>query len=61
MSFKPFVLKPGDRKHDLNAIGVRITVLASGSDIQDQQITEQSGAEGAVHRHIVTTGTSPFT
>lgn len=47
MSAKPFVLKPRDRKHDLNAIGVRVTVLASGPDIQDQQITEQSGAEGA--------------
>lgn len=47
MGSKPFVLKPDDRKRDLDAIGVRITVLASGSDIQDQQITEQSGAEGA--------------
>ncbi len=47
MGSKPFVLRPGDRTPDLNAIGVRVTVLASGSDIRDQQITEQSGAEGA--------------
>lgn len=47
MSSKPFVLKPEDRKHDLNVIGVRVTALASESDIQNQQITEQSGAEGA--------------
>lgn len=54
MSSKPFVLKPGDRERDLNAIGVRVAVLASGSDIQDQYITEQSGAEGAgppPHQH----------
>lgn len=47
MNSKPFVLTPDKRKRDLDAIGVRVTVLASGADINDQQITEQSGAEGA--------------
>ena len=47
MSFKPFVLKPGDRKRDLNVVGVRVNVLACEEDMQDQQMTEQSGAEGA--------------
>lgn len=47
MSAQAFVLKPEDRERDLNAIGVRVTVLASGPDILDQQITEQSGNEGA--------------
>lgn len=47
MGSRPFVLKPDDRQRDLDAIGVRVTVLASGLDIEDQQITEQSGAEGA--------------
>lgn len=47
MSSKPFILKPADRRRALNVIGTRITVLASGTDIQDQQITVQSGNEGA--------------
>lgn len=47
MDSRPFVLKPEDRKRDLNVIGVRVTVLASGPDINDQQVTEQSGPEGA--------------
>lgn len=46
MSSKPFVLTPGDRKPGLNVIGTKITVLASGPDIEDQQITLQSGDEG---------------
>lgn len=46
MASRPFVLKPGGRKRDLDAIGMRVTVLASDSDIPGQQITEQSGAEG---------------
>ena len=45
MSYKPFVLTPGDRKSALNVIGTKVTVLASGSDIEDQQITVQSGDE----------------
>jgi len=47
MSTKPFILKPGDRKPALNAIGVQITVLASEGAIQDQQITIQAGPDGA--------------
>ena len=46
MSSKPFILKPGDRKPALNVIGCQVTVLASGADIRDQQITVQSGDEG---------------
>jgi quercetin dioxygenase-like cupin family protein len=47
MSSKPFILKPRDRSPALNVIGTRVTVLASETDIQDQQITVQSGDEGA--------------
>lgn len=47
MSFQPFVLEPEDRKHDLGAIGVRITVLAAETAIQVQQNKVQSGAENA--------------
>lgn len=46
MSSKAFILKPGDRSPTLNVIGTRVTVLASGPEIQDQQITVQSGDEG---------------
>ena len=46
MSSKPFVLRPTDRKPALNVIGTQIAVLASGRDIEDQQITVQSGDEG---------------
>ncbi len=46
MSSKLFILKPSDRKPALNVIGTKVTVLASGADIQDQQITVQSGDEG---------------
>ena len=46
MSSKAFILKPGDRSPALNVIGTRVTVLASGPEIQDQQITVQSGDEG---------------
>jgi len=54
MSAKPFVLKPEDRERDLNVIGARVTVLATGPNIQDLHITEQAGAEGVgppPHRH----------
>lgn len=47
MSDKPFVLKPLDRKPALNVVGTQITVLASETDIPDQQITAQHGEEGA--------------
>lgn len=46
MSSKLFILKPSDRKPALNVLGTKVTVLASGTDIQDQQITVQSGDEG---------------
>ena len=46
MSSKLFVLRPADRKPALTVVGAQIAVLASGSDIEDQQITVQSGDEG---------------
>ena len=46
MSSKPFILKPNARRAALNVIGTQITVLASETEIQDQQITLQSGDEG---------------
>jgi quercetin dioxygenase-like cupin family protein len=46
MSSKPFILRPADRKPPLAVIGTQIVVLASGADIEDQQITVQSGGEG---------------
>ena len=46
MSSKPFVLEPSNRKPALNVIGTQVTVLASGSDIEDLQMTVQSGGEG---------------
>lgn len=47
MSSKPFILTPDERKPALNVIGTQVTLLATGADIQDQQITVQSGDEGA--------------
>ena len=46
MTSKPFFLKPADRKPALNVLGSQMTVLASGSDIEDQQIVVQVGDEG---------------
>lgn len=46
MSSKPFVLKPSDRKPALTVLGTQIAVLASGTEIRDQQVTVQSGSEG---------------
>ena len=46
MSSRPFILKPADRQPALNVIGTQVAVLASGPDIDDQQITVQSGNEG---------------
>lgn len=46
MSSKPFVFRPTDRKPALTVVGCEVVVLASGSDIEDQQITLQSGDEG---------------
>lgn len=47
MSSKPFILTPGDRRPALSVIGTQVSVLASGADIEEQQITLQSGAEGS--------------
>lgn len=47
MSTRPFIIKPSERKPALNVVGIQITILASEGDIQDQQVTVQSGAEGA--------------
>jgi quercetin dioxygenase-like cupin family protein len=46
MSSKPFVVEPGNRKPALNVINTHVTVLASDSDIEDLQMTVQSGDEG---------------
>lgn len=46
MTSKPFVLRPTDRKPALTVVGCQVFVLASGSDIDDQHITLQSGDEG---------------
>ena len=46
MSSTPFVLEPSNRKPALNVIGTQVTVLASGSDIEDLEMTVQSGGEG---------------
>lgn len=46
MSSKPFILAPGDRKSALHVLGTQVTVLASGADVQDQELTVQSGGEG---------------
>ena len=47
MSFKPFILKPSDRKPALAVVGTQVSVLASVADTQEQQITVQSGDEGS--------------
>ena len=47
MNPKPFIVGPGDRTAALSVIGINITVLASEADTKDQQITLQSGPEGA--------------
>jgi quercetin dioxygenase-like cupin family protein len=46
MSQKPFIIKPGDRSHALDVVGIDITVLVSDAASQTQQITLQSGDEG---------------
>lgn len=46
MNHKSFVLTPSDRQPALDVIGTRITALASGGDIEDQQVTLQTGQEG---------------
>ena len=54
MNAKPFIVNPGDRRAALNVIGIDITVLASQADTRDQQITLQTGPEGAgppPHQH----------
>lgn len=47
MSSKQFIVKPSDRSPALNVIGVKVTVLVSDAVSQAQQITLQSGDEGA--------------
>lgn len=50
MSSKLFILKPNARKPALNVIGTQVTVLASETEIQDQQIPLQSRV---AHRIVV--------
>lgn len=45
MSASPVVLKPGDRSHQLNVVGVQMWILSSGADGQPQ-VTLQTGQEG---------------
>ena len=47
MSPTQFVVKPIDRSPALNVVGVKVTVLVSDAVSQAQQITLQSGDEGA--------------
>jgi quercetin dioxygenase-like cupin family protein len=47
MSPKQLVVKPSDRSPALNVVGVKVTVLVSDTVSQAQQITLQSGDEGA--------------
>lgn len=47
MSTRNFILKPDDRSPALNVVGIKVTVLVSDKDSQAQQITLQSGDEGA--------------
>jgi quercetin dioxygenase-like cupin family protein len=47
MSTKRLVVKPGDRSPALSVLGVNVTVLVSDADSHVQQITHQSGDEGA--------------
>lgn len=47
MSPKQLVVKPSDRSTALNVIGVKVTVLVSDAVSKAQQITLQSGDEGA--------------
>ena len=47
MNPKQFVLKPSDRSTALNVVGTKVTVLVSDANSRSQQITLQSGDEGA--------------
>jgi quercetin dioxygenase-like cupin family protein len=47
ISGKQFVLKPGDRIPELMVVGVKVQVLVSEESSNTQQITLQSGDEGA--------------
>ena len=46
MNIQPFVVAPKNYPHPLNAIGVKVTVLASNVDTQGYEITVQEGDEG---------------
>jgi len=47
MNSKPLIVTSGDRSTALTVVGTNVTVLVSDTDSRDQQITLQSGAEGA--------------
>ena len=70
MSSKPLIVTPAEYDAALDVIGTKVIVLATGADIQDQQITLQSGDEGTgppPHSHdwdesfFVTKGQMKFT
>lgn len=47
MSTAAFIVKPGDRRQPLSAVGVQINVLVSDDASISQRITHQTGGEGA--------------
>ncbi|WP_166265592.1 cupin domain-containing protein [Marinobacter caseinilyticus] len=47
MNKKHFIVKPGDRNAALCVVGINVTVLVSAADSKSQQVTLQSGDEGA--------------
>jgi quercetin dioxygenase-like cupin family protein len=70
MGSRPLIVTPAEYNTAFDVVGTRVTVLASGADIQDQQITLQSGDEGTgppLHSHdwdesfFVTKGKIEFT
>jgi quercetin dioxygenase-like cupin family protein len=46
MGSKPLIVTPAQYDAALDVIGTKVTVLASEADIEDQQITFQTGDEG---------------
>jgi quercetin dioxygenase-like cupin family protein len=54
MSAKPFVLTPDEHEPALNAVGTKVTILASNAATRSYGITLQRGDEGTgppPHRH----------
>lgn len=47
MSPKHFIVQPGNRSAALSVVGTNVTPLVSAADSESQQITLQSGDEGA--------------